>query len=149
MMMVVKIWMHLLPPWVQTNGPMPPFEQLIRVGWLPPIRLSRHPDCFSTDDSSVRHPLMPSKKLSFHELSASSPMQHFSRFSTSLTIPSHSKALALFITFTYQIMCIRLRRCIATINRWTNYCNNREIIVSDYWLSQKHRKIIGPDGLEK
>ena len=28
-------------------------------------------------------------------------------------------------------------------------CNNREIIVSDYWLSQKHRKIIGPDGLEK
>ena len=43
----------------------------------------------------------------------------------------------------------RLRRCIATINRWTDYCNNREIIVSDYWLSQKHRKIIGPDGLEK
>ena len=23
----------------------------------------------------------------------------------------------------------RLRRCIATINRWTDYCNNREIIV--------------------
>ena len=43
----------------------------------------------------------------------------------------------------------RLQRCIATINRWTDYCNNREIIVSDYWLSQKHRKIIGPDGLEK
>ena len=44
---------------------------------------------------------------------------------------------------------IRLRRCIATINRWTDYCINREIIASDYWLSQKHRKIIGPDGLEK
>ena len=43
----------------------------------------------------------------------------------------------------------RLQRCITTINRWTDYCNNREIIVSDYWLSQKHRKIIGPDGLEK
>ena len=43
----------------------------------------------------------------------------------------------------------RLRQGIATINRWTDYCNNREIIVSDYWLSQKHRKIIGPDGLEK
>ena len=41
---------------------------------------------------------------------------------------------------------IRLQRCIATINRWTDYCNNREIIVSDYWLSQKHRKIIDPDG---
>ena len=46
-------------------------------------------------------------------------------------------------------MCPRLQRCIATINRWTDYCNNHEIIVSDYWLSQKHRKIIGPDGLEK
>ena len=23
----------------------------------------------------------------------------------------------------------RLRRCIATINRWTDYCNNREIII--------------------
>ena len=43
----------------------------------------------------------------------------------------------------------RLQRCIATINRWTDYCNNHEIIVCDYWLSQKHRKIIGPDGLEK
>ena len=43
----------------------------------------------------------------------------------------------------------RLQRCIATINRWTDYCNNQEIIVSDYWLSQKHRKIIGPDCLEK
>ena len=43
----------------------------------------------------------------------------------------------------------RLQRCIATINHWTDYCNNHEIIVSDYWLSQKHRKIIGPDGLEK
>ena len=43
----------------------------------------------------------------------------------------------------------RLQRCIATINRWTDYRNNHEIIVSDYWLSQKHRKIIGPDGLEK
>ena len=31
----------------------------------------------------------------------------------------------------------RLQRCIATINRWTDYCNNREIIVSNYWLSQK------------
>ena len=43
----------------------------------------------------------------------------------------------------------RLQRCIATIKCWTDYCNNREIIVSDNWLSQKHRKIIGPDGLEK
>ena len=43
----------------------------------------------------------------------------------------------------------RLRRCIATINRWTDYCNNHEIIISNYWLSQKHRKIIGPDGSEK
>ena len=34
-------------------------------------------------------------------------------------------------------------------HRWTDYCNNHEITVSDYWLSQKHRKIIGPDGLEK
>ena len=44
------------------------------------------------------------------------------------------------------MVVIRLQRCIATINRWTDYCNNREIIVSDYWLSQKHRQIIGPDG---
>ena len=26
-------------------------------------------------------------------------------------------------------LLIRLRQCIATINRWTDYCNNREIIV--------------------
>ena len=32
-----------------------------------------------------------------------------------------------------------LQRCIAMINRWTDYCNNREIIVSDYWLSQNNR----------
>ena len=52
--------------------------------------------------------------------------------------------------FTFLIkLPSRLQRCIATINRWTDYCNNHEIIVSDYWLSQKHRKIIGPDGLEK
>ena len=30
------------------------------------------------------------------------------------------------VTFTLRV---RLRRCIATINRWTDYCNNREIIV--------------------
>ena len=43
----------------------------------------------------------------------------------------------------------QVRLDFATINCWTDYCNNREIIVSNYWLSQKHRKIIGPDGLEK
>ena len=48
-----------------------------------------------------------------------------------------------------QWLPFRLQRCIATINRWTDYCNNREIIVSNYWLSQKHRKIIGPDSLKK
>ena len=49
----------------------------------------------------------------------------------------------------FQMAPSRLQRCIATINRWTDYFNNHEIIVSDYWLSQKHRKIIGPDGLEE
>ena len=43
----------------------------------------------------------------------------------------------------------RLQRCIATINLWTDYCNNREIIVSGYWLYQKHRKIIGPYTFKK
>ena len=32
---------------------------------------------------------------------------------------------------------------------WTDFCNNRDIIVSYYWLSLKHRIIISPDGLEK
>ena len=51
--------------------------------------------------------------------------------------------------FGYPIPPNRLQRCIATINRSTDYCNNHEIIISDYWLSQKHQKIIGPDGLKK
>ena len=46
------------------------------------LKLSCHTDCFWTDDSSIRHPLMLSKKLSFHELSASSAMQQCSRFSS-------------------------------------------------------------------
>ena len=29
----------------------------------------------------------------------------------------------------FHILENRLQRCIATINRWTDYCNNREIIV--------------------
>ena len=41
----------------------------------------------------------------------------------------------------------RLQRCIATINRWTDYCNNREIIVIS--CLKKHRKIIGYDSLKK
>ena len=32
-------------------------------------------------------------------------------------------------TYLFMNLKYRLRQCIATINRWTDYCNNREIIV--------------------
>ena len=54
----------------------------------------------------------------------------------------------------WEIIGGRLQRCIATIASvdrllTTNYWPPSEIIVSDYWLSQKHCKFIGPDGLKK
>ena len=49
------------------------------------------------------------------------------------------------IIYNSNLLLSRLQRCIATINRWTDYFNNH----CYYWVSQKHRKIIDPNGLRK
>ena len=53
------------------------------------------------------------------------------------SVTSGSTESRIYFLCKKEMCCIRLQRCIATINRWTDYCNNREIIVSDFWLSQK------------
>ena len=49
----------------------------------------------------------------------------------------------------WGISWIRLRRCIATINCWTDYCNNCEIIGVMILDVSKKCKIIDPNGLRK
>ena len=46
-----------------------------------------------------------------------------------ITIIINKIAINIIIITIVISASVRLQRCIATINRWTDYCNNREIIV--------------------